>query len=164
MITGQPVAPLDSAHGAESARAVAVIDEDWCIGCTLCIKACPTDAIIGSNKWMHTVIEPYCTGCALCVPVCPVDCIALDNVTGEASGWDAWSDALATQARQRYEQAQWRRRMEHRQSEPALSDETADEANSPVQDDPAGGLRTAADRKRVTIARAQASARAQRQS
>src|SRR5690606_16433089 len=74
-LTGQPVLPLDAACGSEGPRAVAVIDEDWCIGCTLCIKACPTDAILGLNKRMHTVIADHCTGCELCVPACPVDCI-----------------------------------------------------------------------------------------
>ena len=81
---------------------MAFIDENWCIGCTLCIKACPTDAIMGSNKLMHTVIEAYCTGCELCLPVCPVDCIELENVTGNATGWDAWSPQQAELARQRY--------------------------------------------------------------
>ena len=74
-ITGQAAAPLNPANGTEGPRSVAVIDEDWCIGCTLCIAACPTDAILGSHKRMHTVVERYCTGCELCIPVCPVDCI-----------------------------------------------------------------------------------------
>lgn len=56
---------------------VAMIIEDVCIGCTKCIQACPTDAIIGTGKWMHTVLEDACTGCGLCVPPCPVDCIEL---------------------------------------------------------------------------------------
>jgi len=102
-LTGQPLRPLNPVHGIEGPRTVAVIDEAWCIGCTLCIKACPTDAILGSNKRMHTVIAPYCTGCELCVPVCPVDCIQLENASGTRTGWEAWSQADADTARKRYE-------------------------------------------------------------
>ena len=102
-ITGLPVQPLNPSNGFEGPRAAAIIDEAWCIGCTLCIKACPVDAILGSNKLMHTVIESYCTGCELCVPVCPVDCISLENVTGNRKGWSAWSVADARTALSRYE-------------------------------------------------------------
>jgi Na+-translocating ferredoxin:NAD+ oxidoreductase subunit B len=101
-LTGQPVRALNPAHGAEGPRGLAVIDEAWCIGCTLCIKVCPTDAILGSNKLMHTVIEPYCTGCELCIPVCPVDCIQMENATGKRTGWAAWSQTDAETARDRY--------------------------------------------------------------
>jgi electron transport complex protein RnfB len=58
---------------------------------------------MGSNKLMHTVIEAYCTGCELCLPVCPVDCIQLENVTGTATGWNAWSRPQADLALKRYE-------------------------------------------------------------
>ncbi len=102
-LTGQAIVALNPVHGAEGPRAVAVIDEAWCIGCTLCLDACPTDAIMGANKFMHTVIERYCTGCELCVPVCPVDCISMENVTGERTGWQAWSQAQADEALQRYQ-------------------------------------------------------------
>lgn len=102
-ITGQAVQALNPVHGSETPRSVAFIDENWCIGCTLCIEACPTDAILGSNKLMHTVIEAYCTGCELCLPVCPVDCIKLENVTKAATGWAAWSRQQADLARRRYE-------------------------------------------------------------
>lgn len=101
-ITGLPVQPLNPAHGIEAPRAVAIIDEAWCIGCTLCIKACPVDAIVGSNRLMHTVIESHCTGCELCVPVCPVDCISLEAVTGMRTGWAAWSGEQAEASRTRY--------------------------------------------------------------
>ncbi len=107
-ISGQPVLPLNPEHGIEGPRHVAIIDEAWCIGCTLCIKACPTDAILGANKLMHTVIEPWCTGCELCIPVCPVDCIALENVTGTDTGWAAWSAEQADTARGRYASRQQR--------------------------------------------------------
>ncbi|WP_265707280.1 RnfABCDGE type electron transport complex subunit B [Verminephrobacter aporrectodeae] len=103
-ITGMPPLPLSAAHGTQGPRAVAFIDEAWCIGCTLCIKACPTDAIVGANKLLHSVIESCCTGCELCLPVCPVDCILLEPVSGAATGWAAWSAPLAQQARQRYRQ------------------------------------------------------------
>jgi electron transport complex protein RnfB len=107
-LTGQAVVPLNPEHGTEGPRHVALIDEAWCIGCTLCIDACPTDAILGANKMMHTVIEPWCTGCELCIPVCPVDCIALDNVSGDQTGWAAWSEDQAQTARRRYASRQER--------------------------------------------------------
>jgi len=66
---------------------VAVIIEDTCIGCTLCIQACPVDAILGAAKQMHTVIESECTGCELCVPPCPVDCIEMIPVKQTLKNW-----------------------------------------------------------------------------
>jgi electron transport complex protein RnfB len=87
---------------------VAIIDEDWCIGCTLCMDACPTDAIVGTNKRMHTVIEPWCTGCELCIPVCPVDCIALAPISGDKTAWDAWTPEQALNAKTRYQARQIR--------------------------------------------------------
>jgi electron transport complex protein RnfB len=103
-LTGLPEQPLSAEHGAEGPRFLAVIDESWCIGCTLCVKACPVDAIIGTNKHMHTVIEPDCTGCELCIPVCPVDCIALvpahrEHESPAPTGWAAWSPEQADRAR-----------------------------------------------------------------
>ena len=76
-LLGTAPLPLNTAHGLATAPAVAFIDEAACIGCTLCIDACPVDAIVGARKLMHTVIAAECTGCALCLPPCPVDCIAL---------------------------------------------------------------------------------------
>jgi len=101
-IAGVAVLPLDTGCGVEAPRKMAVIDEAWCIGCTLCLDACPTDAILGANKRMHSVIEAHCTGCELCVPVCPVDCISLENASGERTGWAAWSQQQAAHALQRY--------------------------------------------------------------
>jgi electron transport complex protein RnfB len=74
--------PLDPACGSPQPPAVALIDEATCIGCTLCIQACPVDAITGASKLMHAVIAAECTGCALCIPSCPVDCISMAE-TGE---------------------------------------------------------------------------------
>ena len=101
-ITGKPLQALNPAFGLEGPRHVVFIDESWCIGCTLCIKACPVDAIVGSNKRMHTVMEAHCTGCDLCLPVCPVDCILAEDVSDLATGWDAWSAPQAQSARQRH--------------------------------------------------------------
>jgi electron transport complex protein RnfB len=107
-LLGKPVIPLNSANGAERARPLAVIDEQVCIGCTLCMQACPVDAIVGAPKQMHTVIAELCTGCDLCVPPCPVDCIAMPPVTGDATGWDAWSQSQADAARARHDRREAR--------------------------------------------------------
>ncbi|WP_105507714.1 electron transport complex subunit RsxB [Paraburkholderia sp. BL21I4N1] len=101
-LLGKPAIPLNSANGVERPRPLAVIDEQVCIGCTLCMQACPVDAIVGAPKQMHTVIAERCTGCDLCVPPCPVDCIALLPVTGAATGWDAWNQSLADAAREHH--------------------------------------------------------------
>jgi len=79
--------PLNPDNGEEKPPAVAVIDEATCIGCTLCIQACPVDAILGASKQMHTVIEAECTGCDLCLPPCPVDCITMVP-RRTAAAWD----------------------------------------------------------------------------
>ncbi|MBU0588366.1 MAG: electron transport complex subunit RsxB [Gammaproteobacteria bacterium] len=161
-LTGQPVIPLNAEHGIEEPRTVAIIDEDWCIGCTLCIKACPTDAIIGSNKLMHTVIEPYCTGCELCIPVCPVDCIALENVSGKATGWAAWPQTLANQARTRYEFHSYKRKRDEGENQKRLEEKAqtklADLAAHSLHTDP-----VVLDRKRAVIEAVLARARAKRE-
>lgn len=76
-LLGKDAKPLNPENGVEKPKRVAVIDEQVCIGCTLCIQACPVDAILGAAKQMHTVIEEECTGCDLCLPPCPVDCIEM---------------------------------------------------------------------------------------
>jgi Na+-translocating ferredoxin:NAD+ oxidoreductase subunit B len=108
-IAQRPTLPMDSSCGHEGPRRVAWVMESHCIGCTLCIKACPVDCIVGAPKRMHTVIEALCTGCELCIPVCPVDCIALEDVTPSLSGWSAWSTTQATAARTHFETRNRRR-------------------------------------------------------
>ncbi|HET7062172.1 MAG TPA: RnfABCDGE type electron transport complex subunit B, partial [Nitrosospira sp.] len=78
--------PLNTAHGIPKPRAVAFIDEQACIGCTLCADACPVDAIVGAARQMHTVITGECTGCELCIAPCPMDCITMVPVQLAATG------------------------------------------------------------------------------
>jgi Na+-translocating ferredoxin:NAD+ oxidoreductase subunit B len=101
-IAGGPVVALNPLHGAEGPLRIARIDEAACIGCTLCLDACPVDCIVGGPKALHSVLERLCTGCELCLPACPVDCIAMHNVSADRTGWQAWSEAQAQQARARY--------------------------------------------------------------
>ena len=127
-LTGRPALPLDEACGTEAPRLLAVIDEAHCIGCTLCIKACPVDCILGAPKRMHTVIDDQCTGCALCVPACPVDCIALLPVTAPHTGWGAWSTEQAAAARQRYQGRQARALRLARENEARLAENATNAA------------------------------------
>lgn len=136
--------PVDRQYGQPRARHVAVIDERHCIGCTLCLRACPVDAIVGANKFMHTVLPELCSGCDLCIAPCPVDCI--DMVPARA--WDQ-TDADAARARH---QARDRRRLA---DEPVASPL---EASAPQ----AAQAADADARKRDVIAQALARARARR--
>ncbi|MDP9044307.1 MAG: RnfABCDGE type electron transport complex subunit B, partial [Pseudomonadota bacterium] len=123
-LAGRPAGPLNPAYGVEAPRRVAVIDESWCIGCTLCLKACPVDCIVGGPKAMHTVIAAACTGCELCLPACPVDCIDMLEASGSATGWSAWSPAQADQARTRY--AGHRQRLHSEPASPPASTGASD--------------------------------------
>ena len=98
-LTGRLPLPLNPVNGIEKPLTVAVIDESLCIGCTLCIQACPVDAIVGAAKRMHTVLPALCTGCDLCVPPCPMDCIAMVPVAPPR----AWTRADADASRARFE-------------------------------------------------------------
>jgi electron transport complex protein RnfB len=160
-LTGRGVLALNPANGHEGPRRRAVIDEAWCIGCTLCIKACPVDCISGAAKLMHTVIADLCTGCELCIPVCPVDCITLLDVSGTASGWDAWSAEQADEARGRYAFHRLRSERERRENDERLAAKAqaklADLAGHSALTDP-----EALQRKRAVVEAALARARAQR--
>ena len=160
-LTGAPPQPLDPGCGHEGPRALAVIDEAWCIGCTLCIKACPVDCIVGAPKQMHTVIDEQCTGCELCVPACPVDCIAMQPVTPGRSGWQAWSATQAEAARDRYAFHRLRVERERRENDERL----AAKAAAKLADLPAHSLHTdpaMLERKRAVIEAALQRARARR--
>lgn len=134
--------PPDFSRGCAGEPAIAVIDESACIGCALCLPACPVDAIIGARRMMHTVITAQCTGCALCLPPCPVDCISM-TLTGESRDREA-QRAAASGLRQRFlahQQRQSERAREHHEKKTVVMD---DEAR----------------RKRTAIARALSRARA----
>jgi electron transport complex protein RnfB len=79
--------PLNPEHGEHKDKTVVEIDEQVCIGCTLCIQACPVDAILGAPKQMHTIIKGECTGCNLCIPPCPVECIHIVPVATTLRNW-----------------------------------------------------------------------------
>jgi electron transport complex protein RnfB len=104
--------PLNPANGVERPRLVAIIDEARCIGCTLCIQACPVDAIVGAAKLMHTVVTELCSGCDLCLPPCPVDCIEMVPAKGDDA---IWGTARADAARERFEQRSARLERERRE-------------------------------------------------
>jgi electron transport complex protein RnfB len=148
-LLGREAKMLNPANGIESPRRVAVIDEARCIGCTLCIQACPVDAIIGAAKLMHTVVTELCTGCDLCVAPCPVDCIDMVPASGEDANWGR---ERADAARERFDRRSARLERERKQSAERLAKRGL-HAGRP---DPAG------EKKRAIIAAAIERARAKR--
>ncbi len=159
-LTGHPVIPINPANGYERPRPVAFIDEELCIGCTLCIQACPVDAIVGAAKQMHTILPSLCTGCDLCVAPCPVDCIVMFPVTGELTGWDAWSQRDADAARERHDARASRLQREREENDARLAakavakmrEVTAEATNTPEE-------LAEKERKRAIIAAAMERAR-----
>jgi electron transport complex protein RnfB len=159
-LTGRKVIPINPVNGKERPRPVAFIDEALCIGCTLCIQACPVDAILGANKQMHTILPSLCTGCDLCVAPCPVDCIAMLPITGERTGWDAWSQEQADAARERHDFRALRLAREREENDARLAakavakmkEVTAEASNTPEE-------LAEKERKRAIIAAAMERAR-----
>ncbi len=163
-LLGQPVIPLNPANGTERERPLAVIDESACIGCTLCIQACPVDAIVGAAKQMHTVLSALCTGCDLCVPPCPVDCISMVPVTPGRSGWEAWSQADADAARARHDARARRLQRDKEENDARLAAKAVAklkevDASTPVSD----AERIEKERKRAIIQAAMERARLQKE-
>ena len=146
---------IDPECGVERPRPVAFIDPHKCIGCTLCIQACPVDAIVGASKQMHVVLTEWCTGCDLCIPPCPVDCISMIDVTGKKTGWDAWTQELADAARKRYHAREERLDREQKDNDERLAKKAAAKLQSVNQEAPqSDGELKEQERKRAIIAAA----------
>lgn len=159
-LLGKPVIPLNPVNGLERPRPVAVIDESLCIGCTLCIQACPVDAIIGAAKQMHTVVPDLCTGCDLCVAPCPVDCIAMVDVTPGKTGWDAWSQQQADAARERHQLRVSRLRRDKEENDARLAAKAAAKLKAVEEESTLSAEEKAAqERKRAIIQAAMERAR-----
>ena len=149
--------------GLERPRPVAFIDPKTCIGCTLCIQACPVDAIVGASKQMHVVLSDWCTGCDLCIPPCPVDCITMFDVTDKKTGWDAWSQELADLARTRYATRNIRLDREQRDNDERLAKKAAAKLVAVNAENPdSEAARKEQERKRAIIAAAIARAQQQK--
>lgn len=160
-LLGKKAIPLNPVHGLERPRSLAYIDESLCIGCTLCIQACPVDAIAGAAKQMHTVVPSLCTGCDLCVAPCQVDCIVMYPVSGEATGWDAWSQLDADDARARHDLRTARLRREAEENDARLAAKAVSKMQELKQEVPATTAEAAEkERKRAIIAAAMERARA----
>ncbi|UCD70122.1 MAG: RnfABCDGE type electron transport complex subunit B [Betaproteobacteria bacterium] len=156
--------PLNPEFGVEGPRTTAFIDEQRCIGCTLCIQACPLDAIVGTAKRMHTVLTACCSGCDLCVAPCPVDCIDMVSLeTLAANGYleakrilDHSIDDLAPVFRRRYAERQTRNRRQQEESERRLRNKAGirardmqRESKSAVNDKRADTIAAALERART---------------
>jgi electron transport complex protein RnfB len=162
-LLGREVKALNPANGEEGPRRIAFIDEQRCIGCTLCIKACPVDAIVGASKHMHAVIPALCTGCDLCLPPCPVDCIDMRVVPG----LEGWGEADADAARMRFYARKDRLKREHAENDARLAAKAAHKL-AHLQEHAQEHVNSAAapqelDRKRAVIEAALERARARRE-
>ena len=149
-LLGRDVKPLNPVNGVERTRLVAVIDEARCIGCTLCIQACPVDAIAGAAKLMHTVVTELCSGCDLCVAPCPVDCIAMEPARGDDLVWD---EKRANAARARFERRASRLERERRDRAARLAAKALKSKQDPGAEKKRAIIRAAIERARSRRAR-----------
>ena len=145
-LLGREAKPLNPDYGSERRRAVALIDEARCIGCTLCIQACPVDAIVGAAKLMHTVIAELCTGCDLCLPPCPVDCIEMLPLP-EAQA--AWTRAMADAARARFQFRSLRLARDHAERAGRLARKAQEKLEQPMPDAKKAVILAALERARA---------------
>ncbi|GGY06250.1 electron transport complex subunit RsxB [Paludibacterium paludis] len=148
-LLGVEAIPFDPGGPQPRPRALAVIREDTCIGCTLCIQACPVDAIVGAAKKMHTVIAAECTGCELCIAPCPVDCIDLVPVDDPNDETRERLLARARQAEYRYEYRQRRQARDREEKALRLARRAAVPPAAPRVAAPAAVAPAAADRDEV---------------
>jgi electron transport complex protein RnfB len=163
-LLGRKEKALNPANGIEKSRAAALIDESRCIGCMLCIHACPVDAIVGAAKQMHTILTEFCTGCELCIPPCPVDCIEMVEIDRLAQGGNRHAAALAGQsvedmaavARHRYQFHQLRLVREKTEREDRLAQKAEAKLTQPESLPGSHDL----DRKKAAVRAAIARARA----
>lgn len=154
-LLGRKVIPLNPVNGHERPRSVAFIDEALCIGCTLCIQACPVDAILGAAKLMHTILPSLCTGCDLCVAPCPVDCIVMYPLDTEHTGWDAWTQPQADAARARHDARALRLRRESEENDARLAAKALEKMHALAGDSSSTPAEIAEkERKRAIIAAA----------
>jgi electron transport complex protein RnfB len=159
-LLGRPALPLDPDCGREGPRIAALIDEARCIGCTLCLRACPTDAIVGARKQMHTVLIAQCTGCELCLPPCPVDCIDMLPLAQLAQRGSAGARreartpvaAHAARWRERYRRHQERLARECGQGERGLAAAAQDRRAGPDPERKRAAVRAALERARARAA------------
>ncbi len=156
-LLNRPAIALNPGYGSEGPRQIARIDPALCIGCALCIKACPVDAIIGAPKWMHTVLPELCTGCDLCIAPCPVDCIDLVDVPELR----AWTTIDAANARARYEARKLRLKREKADNDARLAARVQEKRAAPAQH-MTGASTDAIDIKRQAIEAALTRARERR--
>ncbi len=150
-VLGKKVIPINPVNGVERPRPVAFIDEEFCIGCTLCIQACPVDAIVGAAKQMHTIVADLCTGCDLCVEPCPVACIVMVGITPGRTGWDAWSQTQADAARERHDFRSARLHREQAENDARLAAMAASKRKAVQTETPTSAEQAEKERKKAII-------------